>query len=364
MKVLHVEAGMHLYGGARQVAYLLEGLEQRGVECVLVSSRGGAIGEELKDRISRLYEIPMRGDLDLGLIWRLKQIITQEQPNIVHLHSRRGADILGGLAARLSGVKVVLSRRVDNPEPHLVVRWKYRLYDRVITISEGIFKVLMNAGVAPEKLVCVRSAVSPDGYRTRCNRSWFHKAFDLTENETVLAVIAQLIPRKGHRYLLHALPALLETFPRIRVIFLGQGPQENSLRAQVNGMGLEDKVAFAGFRADLPKILPCLDLLVHPALMEGLGISLLQAAGAGVPIVAVNAGGMPEAVHDGVNGLLVAAGDPPALIEAITKLLSDRELMMRMGQAGRALVASEFSVDRMVEGNLRVYRDLLSASDD
>jgi glycosyltransferase involved in cell wall biosynthesis len=161
--------------------------------------------------------------------------------------------------------------------------------------------------------------------------------------------------------LLQALPGLLEAFPEVQVIFFGQGPLEDKLRRQARQAGLADRVTFAGFRTDLPQILPCLDLVVHPALMEGLGISLLQAAGAGVPIVAVNAGGMPEVVRDGINGLLVPPGDSAALAAAIRRLLSDRPLMQRMGQAGRALVASEFSIDRMVEGNLRVYGELCAS---
>jgi glycosyltransferase involved in cell wall biosynthesis len=358
VKVLHVEAGMNLYGGARQVAYLLPGLEQQGVESVLVCPRGSAIADELRGRIGRIHEIPMHGDHDLGLIWRLRRIIRQERPDIVHLHSRRGADLLGGIVARLEGVKTVLSRRVDNPESSFVARWKYRLYHRVITISEGIRKVLLAEGVDPGRLVCVRSAVSSDGYDRQCDRVWFRQLFGLAGGETVLAVIAQLIPRKGHRYLLQVLPALFEEFPAMRVIFFGQGPLEAELQEWVRQAGLADRVILAGFRSDLPQILPCLDLVVHPALMEGLGIALLQAAGAGVPIVAVNAGGMPEVVRDGVNGLLVPPADSVALSRAIRRLLSDPPLMQRMGQAGSELVESEFSIEVMVAGNLQVYREL------
>ncbi|MEN8177517.1 MAG: glycosyltransferase [Pseudomonadota bacterium] len=358
MKVLHVESGRYLYGGALQVAYLLEGLEQRGIECVLVCRNGSAIADRLRNRVSQLYEISMGGDLDLGMIWRIRRIIKQEQPDLVHLHSRRGAEILGGLAARMAHVPVVLSRRVDNPEAAYVVRWKYRLYDKVITISEGIYRVLLKEGVDADKLVCVRSAVSPDAYQHACDDTWFYETFGLDAADTTLGVIAQLIPRKGHRFLLEAMPELLVVFPSLKLLFFGQGPQAKQLAEQVEELGLKDQVIFAGFRTDLPRILPCLDLVVHPALMEGLGISLLQAAGAGVPIVAVNAGGMPEVVRDGRNGVLVPPGDTASLSQAISRLLSDRSLMARMGRAGAELVEREFSIDRMVEGNLQVYREL------
>jgi glycosyltransferase involved in cell wall biosynthesis len=101
-----------------------------------------------------------------------------------------------------------------------------------------------------------------------------------------------------------------------------------------------------------------MDLLVHPARMEGLGVSLLQAASAGVPIVASRVGGIPEAVRDGENGLLVPPGDIAALRAAIETLLADPERRRRLGAGGQTLMAREFSVDAMVEGNLAVYREL------
>jgi glycosyltransferase involved in cell wall biosynthesis len=115
----------------------------------------------------------------------------------------------------------------------------------------------------------------------------------------------------------------------------------------------------AGFRDDLPGVLPCLDLLVHPATMEGLGVSLLQASAAGVPIVASNVGGIPEVVRDGVNGRLVPPADVPALTTASLELLADAALRARFAEAGRDLVRREFSTDQMVEGNLAVYRELV-----
>jgi len=359
MKVLHVESGRHLYGGARQVAYLLEGLQRRGVENLLVCPRGSAVGSTAAAAGVRVHEMPMRGDHDLPLIWRLHRLIRRERPDLVHLHSRRGADTLGGLAARLAGAKTVVSRRVDNPESRFVVKWKYRLYDRVVTISQGIAEVLLGEGLPPHKLVCVRSAVDVAAFREGCDRAWFRETFGLDEGDTVMAVVAQLIPRKGHRVLLEALPGLIDRHPGLRVLIFGRGPLEQELSEAIRAPGLRGRVTLAGFRNDLPRIFPCLDLLAHPALMEGLGIALLQAASSGLPIVACHAGGMPEAVEDGVTGRLVPPGDAAALAEALEPLLADASLRRRMGEAGREKMRREFSLERMVEGNLAVYRELV-----
>lgn len=360
MKVLHVEAGMHLYGGARQLLYLLDGLADRGVRNLLVVPTGSAMAAQVSRATAQVHSIRMAGELDLGVIWRIYRIIQREHPDLVHLHSRRGADLWGGLAARLAGVPALLTRRVDNPEPQLLVAPKYRLFRHVITISEGIRQVLLRQGVPADKLSCVRSAVEADSYTRQCDRAWLLREFELHPQSRVIAVVAQLIPRKGHRFMLQAMAQLAPLYPQLHLLLFGKGPLEGEIRDQIAAQGLQGRVILAGFRDDLPRSFPCLELLVHPALIEGLGVSLLQAASAGVPIVASNAGGMPEAVRDGVTGVLVPPGDSAALVQAIGRLLDDRPLARRMGEAGVELMRREFSVDGMVEGNLALYWQILS----
>ena len=359
MKVLHVESGRHLYGGARQVLYLLQGLQREGVENLLACPQDSEIQRAAQPH-SSVFALPMTGDLDLALVGRLRALIRRHQPDIVHLHSRRGADLLGGVAARLERAPAVLSRRVDNPEPRWWTAVKYRLYDRIVAISEGIRQVLLAEGVPAGRVVCVHSAVVPGEYQSPCNPEQFRRAFGLAGDGPVIGVIAQLIPRKGHRHLLAVLPGLVEEVAGLQVLFFGQGPLQDELEQDVAALGLAGKVHFAGFRRDLPRWLGCLDLVVHPAEMEGLGVSLLQAAAAGVALVGSRAGGIPEIVVDGETGILLEPGDRQALAAAVRRLLSDDVLRRRLGAGGRKRVESLFSVDAMVAGNLAVYRDVLA----
>ncbi len=361
MKVLHVEAGLHLYGGAQQVLYLLDGLHRCGVKNVLACPAGSVIAQ-LAGPYAEVIPMPMKGDADLGLVSRLRRVIARHAPDIVHLHSRRGADVLGGLAARLAGTPCVLTRRVDNPESRLWVAIKYRLYDHVITISDGIRAVLLAEGLAPKRVTCVRSAVDAGPWREPCDRAAFRRQFSLPAAAPVVGMIAQFIPRKGHRHLLAALPEVLQRHPGLRVLLFGKGPLVAEVEAAVVAQGLAGQVRLTGFRTDLERWLGCLDLVVHPAEMEGLGVSLLQAAAAGVPIIAARAGGMPEIVEDGCNGLLVDPGDVHGLAAAMLRLLGDAALRDAMGQEGRARVDAHFAPQVMVEGNLAVYRRVLGGA--
>jgi glycosyltransferase involved in cell wall biosynthesis len=360
MKVLHVETGRHLYGGALQVKFLLEGLAGRwpADEHLLACPVGAAIGRELLGRVP-VIEQSLGGDLDIGMVWRLRGLFGAGRPDLVHLHSRRGADIYGALAARSLRIPVVLSRRVDNPEPRVWVALKYRLYDHVIAISQGIREVLLREGVPSAKVTCVPSAVDTDVYRPGGDRAWLEAEFAVPRGAPIVAMAAQFIPRKGHDTLLAALPSVFESHPRLQVLLFGRGPLRDQVAAEVVWRGWTDRVRLPGFRDDLARILPAVDLLVHPARLEGLGVVLLQAAACGIALVAARAGGIPEICVDGENGWLVEPGDPQSLASALNVALANPQEARERGLAGRRLVERAFSIDAMVKGNRSVYEALL-----
>jgi glycosyltransferase involved in cell wall biosynthesis len=359
MHIAHLETGRHLYGGARQVLYLLEGLGQEGVQSTLICPPESAIAEAASKLGLTVETMPMSGDLDAVFGQRLARWLKDHQPDLLHVHSRRGADMWGGVAARQAGTPAVLSRRVDNPDFPIIGKVKYRLYERVIAISAEIRSQLHVGGVPNSKLRLVHSAVAADLCQPTWSREKFHAEFGLQDDELAVICVGQLIPRKGQAVLLDAWPSVLEGCPRARLIVFGQGASESDLRAQVERQGLGATVNFAGFRNDLRAFLGHADLLVHPALREGLGICLLEAQAAAVPIVASRAGGIPEAVADGISGLLVQPEDPAAIAAAVVGLLADAEQRAVFGQGGREHVAKHFSQQAMVSGNLAVYRELL-----
>ncbi len=357
MRVLHIETGRHLYGGALQVHYLMRGLKEKGIDNLLACPSGSEIAAA--EKFAEVFELPMAGDLDLRFPVALLQLVRRCRPDLVHVHSRRGADWWGGLVARRCGVKSLITRRVDNPESRWLAGLKYRPYDRVIAISEGIRKVLGDAGVPPRVMGCIHSAVDVATYDRPCDDPWFRREFALSPEDRVVGVVAQLIPRKGHRYLLDAAPAILKGCPETRFLFLGRGPLRERLEAMCRERGLLSKVIFAGFRNDLHRILPCLDLLVHPATMEGLGVSLLQASVARLPIVAGRAGGIPEIVEEGINGFLIPPGNTALLATRVVQILQDQGLSMRLGERGRQMVEQKFSVSAMVEAYHEIYKMIL-----
>jgi glycosyltransferase involved in cell wall biosynthesis len=360
MKILHVETGRHLYGGPQQVVYLVSALLERGHDCTLVCPPESGV-----DTAAQLAGIPVRnlhcaGDLDLSFAWRLVRLLKSSRPDLVHCHSRRGADMLGGLAAHFAAMPAVVSRRVDNTELRAMAALRYRPFAKVVAISEAIAAVLRGLGVDEARIEVIRSAVDTGRYATPADCEAFRREFGIVPGTTLLAAAGQLIPRKGHRYLLQAIADLVPHYGPLRLIVFGEGYLSNRLRAQAAALGLGDVVQFAGFRADLDDVLPCFDVFVHPALAEGLGVAALKASAAGLPVVAFDAGGLREAVADGETGLLVPAGDVDALRDAIASLLRSPDLRERLGAAGSKRMQNEFSIATMADRHVAMYGAILN----
>ena len=360
LKVLHIESGKNLYGGAQQVLFLLRNLPKLGAESVLMCDPRSAIRSACDLEGIPTYPVSMAGDLDLSLPLKIRKVCKEVRPDIVHIHSRRGVDFWGGWIARRLGIPCVLSRRVDNPESRWIVKWKYGMYDRVITISDGIRQVLLSEGLEDEKITLVRSAVDFSSFPTPISKTSFLERFRLVESNIVVGCAAQLIERKGHRFLIDALPEVVSRFPQLKVLLFGKGSMEKTLKEQVTKMGLEKVVSFPGFVEDIKAIYPHLDILVHPALMEGLGVALIEAAYCRLPIVAGRAGGIPEIVHHHENGFLVEPGESEPIKDALIKLLNDNNLRKTMGKKAYEIASNNFSVMPMAEGNFNVYCSLLS----
>ena len=360
VSVIHVETGRHLYGGALQVLYLAQGLEERGVKSVLMVPRGSEIAEAAYDRWLRVEEFPYHGEADPMGLARMAWRFSRRDVEVVHLHSRRGADTLGGLAGAAARAPVVLTRRVDNRDVAWLVGAKYALYRRVVAVSAAVRDVLVDQGVPKEKISLVHSAVDASEWLAPRSRAALDSEFDLPPGEPAGAMVAQFVPRKGHRILVKALALLKSRGLTPTAVLFGRGPMRENVAVLAESVGVSDQIRYAGFRDDLREWLGAFDFCVHPALKEGLGVAAMQAGAAGIPVAGGRAGGIPEIIEDDRTGILCAPGDAGALADAIARFAREPEAARAMGRRARKRIEAHFSVDAMVEGNLEVYREVVA----
>lgn len=358
VRVMHVESGRHLYGGARQTADLIGGLDALGLDNVLVATAGGDLARTPLP--ATCVALPIGGDADWRLVARLAAEIARHAPDVVHVHSRRGADVYGGRAAARCGVPGLVTRRVDSREPVPWLRFKYRPYGLVVAISSAIERDLTErAGLEARRVARIPSAVdaarfAPDA----AARARLAAALGVDAATPLVGIVGQLIERKGHGVLLSAWPRVRARCADARLVVLGRGSRERALRRGIAAAGLQTSVHLLGHRDDLPALVPGLDVLVHPAHREGLGLAVLEAMSAGVPVVAAAAGGLVDVVAPGVNGELFAPGDAGALADAIARLLAEPDTRARLGAAARARMIERHSIGAMSRAYAKLYARL------
>ncbi len=364
MRVLHLDTEMTWRGGENQLRLLLEGLASTDIESHVALRPGSAAAARLKPQ-ARVFECPMRGGMDPGAGWRLARYCKQHAIDLIDAHTSN-AHSLALLASLFHPVlKIVVHRRVDyEPKRDLVNRLKYESarVDRYVAISEAIKRVLVGWGLPASRISVVKSAVEHGKLRSldreRC-RAQLATTYGIEPGKTFIGNASALTAQKGHDVLLHAAAELKRRGVPFHVFVAGDGELTNPLEKLRTHLGLEHDVTFMGFITDVASFLGGLDVMAVPSNFEGLGTVILDAIGAGLPVVATRVGGIPEIVIHGDTGMLSEKGDAKGLADNLEALVKDPALRGKLNSQARAWIDREFSVKAMVGGNLDVYRELL-----
>lgn len=363
MRTLHIEMGRNRLGGTMQTFYLARGLVEKGVDVKIVCPSGSPLHKLSVENNIGVLPVKYLGDLDLTFIFKVYYFSIIYKPDIIHIHSRRGADTLGLIGAWLfSKSKIIVSRRVDDPLPkNFFTKLRYqKIPDCVIAVSKGIKNVLIESGIDEKKIKQIYSSIEIKKYQSDKSKDFCRNILNIDNDCNVIVVIAQLIKRKGHNFLLDAIPTIINSNKNTKFLFVGEGKERESIQGRIKELNLQDHVFLLGYKDNIADILKASDILVHPATMEGFANVALQAMASELPVVSSAVGGMPESVRNQVNGLTIPPANPGRLAEAILFLLANPQVRAEMGRRGREIVEQEFTVDIMVEKIREVYVELLS----
>ncbi|MFM7148641.1 MAG: glycosyltransferase [Gemmataceae bacterium] len=279
-------------------------------------------------------------------------------------------NILGAAAARRKGIPCVSVSRGWTGE-----NWKVRLYekldrfhlrfiDHIVAVSSAQGDKVRRCGIAEDKLSVIPNAIDPDRFvdTDPRYRSKLEKYFRSPKSR-IIGAAGRLSPEKGFDVLVAAASRVLEAQPDVGFVIFGHGPCKELLQQQIHMLGLTGYVVLGGFRNDLDRFIPQMDLFVLPSFSEGLPNVVLESCAAGVPVVATAVGGTPEIIDDGVNGLLVQPGDPDALAERILEAIECEETMRELGFQGRQKVLERFSFPAQVDGYTRLFKKIIPGRD-
>jgi glycosyltransferase involved in cell wall biosynthesis len=353
MRILHVDSAAGWRGGQNQVLLTARGMAERGHEVLVACRRRGLLEARARDAGLDVRPIAFRGDLSPGAVFALRRAIRDFRPEVVQLHDPHAA--AAGLFAGRAGALRIATRRVDFHIRRALSVHKYRACDRVIAVSRAIARVLEEDGVSAERVRLVYEGVAPRDPQPGGDEALAE--LGIPPGAPVVGNVAALTDHKDHATLLAAAALLRGRVPEARVVVVGEGELGPSLEAKAQALGLVDRVIFAGFRTDLDRLIPAFTVFCLSSHREGLGTSLLDAMNFGRPIVATAAGGIPEAVEDGVNGHVVPIRDARRLADALADILLDPRKGRTMGDAGRRAFQERFTADRMVDATLAAYAE-------
>jgi glycosyltransferase involved in cell wall biosynthesis len=367
MKILHTNFHKGWGGQSNRILIVCRELQRKGHDVILATPSGSELAKRAHAEGIGTFEKArfLRGFSPRGLwgdLRSLGSLLKEGKFDIIHTH---GSQDSWALALALIGLRdrPFLLRTKHNIFPikdHFANRWLYgRAAQKIVCISRAIMEYCAGKSyLHPENLVLIHSAVNADLYGNG-NREEVRKELGW-EGKYVLGIIGRLRPEKGHRILFQAIHNIKDRIPELALLVSGTGTLYQNLQDYARELHISERVRFLGFREDIPNILASLDLFVMPSYSEGLGTAALEAAAARLPIIASNVGGIPDIIEDGKTGLLVPAGDPRALAQAIQFCHNNREKAGTFGTRARERILKDFSEKALGEKNERLYQSLVT----
>jgi glycosyltransferase involved in cell wall biosynthesis len=229
--------------------------------------------------------------------------------------------------------------------------------DAIVANSQAVFDFYAAHGVDPAKLVLIPNGIVPEPPPV-VDRSLVLKEFDVEPDAQVVGYVGRLWPQKRVRDLIWAVEVIRNIKPKIMLLIVGDGPERLDLVDYAEKVTIQDRVRFLGHREDVARLMAAMDVFVLASEFEGMPNSVMEAMNAGLPVVATNIPGNNELVVDGETGYLVPVGDTKSLASQMNRLFDDSALRTSLGLAGQRRVRELFGVEKMVEGHVRLYRNL------
>ena len=357
MRVLYVDLEREWRGGQSQALLTLLGLRERELQVELVAACDSPLAVCTREAGITVHEVARFG-LRARAAAVIRGRLAHRGFDLAHLNEPH-ALTAAWLAGAHKKLPLLLSRRIGFPlRKGWVSRTRYAAVGRFVANSKNVAQSLIDCGIACERISIVNEGVEIPALPSPEQRNLARRHWGVKDDEFLFGCVSVLVPEKGQRHLIEALATVRETHPRTRLLLAGDGPCRGELEALAKRMGQSEAVIFAGFVNDVAKVYDALDAFAFPSEFEGLGTALQAAMAAGLPSISTRRGALAEVV--GREGTaLVVEPNGKEFAAAMLRLMTDADLRKKLSETGRREVQERFSAERMVDGTIRVYEDVL-----
>lgn len=371
LKIFHINMHHRWGGQPNRILTESKGLSERGHEVWVAGPRdcelcrrAEAAGLKVFDELALLRGLrPVSQWNDYR---RLRALFERERFDVVHPHGSQDT-WLSVLATRSLDPMPVVVRTRHNTFPiqtHPLNRWLYRRIDWVVTIAPQVDDLVSTRGLFPPgQISAIYSVPDLERFAPRDASPERRAELGIPEGAPVIGMTARLAPEKGHTLFIRAVKRIIDEFPGLRVVLVGEGPSHRDIEAEIAALGMTDNFILTAFRTDVPDIVALFDVFaLTPTSGESLGTSILEAFAMGKPVVATQVGGTGESVRTGETGFLVPPGDADkqvaGIADGLRQLLASAALRKQMGEAGREMVLREFSPESLWLKSEQLYQTL------
>jgi len=311
-----------------------------------------------------LLSVPDRGPWDWKVVSRLLRLCRRERVDIWHGHDYK-SNLLGLLLRRFWPMHLVttvhgwVKHTRRTPLYYRLDRWCLRRYQKVLCVSPDLYDECLGLGLAPQRCLLLENAIDTAAYRRRRTLAEGKGALGIPPQRLVIGAAGRLSPEKGFDILIRAADMLLQSEVDLELHILGEGDDRSRLERIIAELGCAQRIKLAGYRADLRPYYEAMDVFALSSLREGLPNVVLEAMALEVPVVATAVAGLPRLIRDGVNGILVPAGDLAVLTEALMDVLRDPHRRDDLRRAARRTVQEQYSFERRIDRLTELYDELL-----
>ena len=371
-RILYVIDGIEFGGGERVFAQIINGLPEDRYEAFLATAPNDAFQKAITVKKCSFFPVDFSNRYNAANLLKLIRIIKDHRIDIVHGQGAR-AEFYARLAVELSGRKKYVSTVAMPVEGYDVGPWKRRLYgvfdrfsecfvDRFLVVSSVLADAMIHGHAIPkEKVVKIYNGIETDYYKPHdqeVGRRRVRQEYSVNDSEILIGSLGRLVWQKGFEYFIHAMPILIRDIPEAKFFIVGEGPLRQELEGQARSLGIQDRLVFTGHRNDIRDMMAAMDVVVIPSLLEGFPMITLEAMAMEKAIVTTSIDGIMEQITDGREGLLIAPKSPPALAQAVKRLVDDPDYARSLGINARAKVIRDFSIRKMITKTVRVYETL------
>lgn len=360
MRLLQITASNVWRGHEQQIVYYYDAFNSKIEHQTLICPSDTKLAEIAKAKNYNVHTLPLKSEYSRSWMKKINQVIKDEKIDLILIHNSTAHTlcVISSLLTFRKTPMVFFRTLIKNIATNPLRKWKYNYKHlvKLICVSQAVIDVLKPAIKDHARFSIVGSATDLDDFKNHTKTYKLHDELGLPHSTQLIANISAFVQFKDHFTFVKTVKILKDKLPNAKFLLIGTGKMEDEIKAFVNELELQNDILFLGFRNDIPEIFPDFDLFLFTSKLEPTGGVLLEAYASHVPIVATDAGGIPEVIVNNKTGLLCEKENPEAFADAVLKVLNDKNLRDSFVKEGYDHLLQNFTKQVITE---KMYTELL-----